>query len=498
MTHYRIFGAATAISALLSSTAIADVTSEQIWGDMLNVYESMGYSIEVGEESQDGNTLNIKDVTMKMAVEADEVTVSGISFAFEQLSDGTVSISVPETMPVMAEVDNIVINLLMEIKDMDIIASGDETTTKYDFSSSSYAISLQDIKQGDVTFSPEVTVTATDMSGFYSFTKGALLEMVGNFELAAIDIVADIKNPEGGAEMVNTTINVKDITETFNYTMPAEIDYNDMPAALAAGLGGEVSVSHGGLKADIVVSDASEGFDFKGTSASGAVKYALSEIGLGMSGGSKGTEITVIPAMMPLPISLSIAETGFDVQFPISKSDIPEDARLMVKYAGLSVDDALWGMIDPGSVLPRDPATLIIDLSSKLNLDFDLFDIEAAEEMVDDEFPGQIHSLDINALQLSVAGAEFTGNGAFTFNNEDLTTFDGMPAPTGSIDLKLAGGNGLLDKLVQMGIIPEEQAMGARMMTGLFANAGEGEDELVSKIEIKEDGSVHANGQRLK
>jgi hypothetical protein len=37
-----------------------------------------------------------------------------------------------------------------------------------------------------------------------------------------------------------------------------------------------------------------------------------------------------------------------------------------------------------------------------------------------------------------------------------------------------------------------------RMMMGLFATPGDGEDELVSKIEVTGDGQVLANGQRLK
>ena len=56
----------------------------------------------------------------------------------------------------------------------------------------------------------------------------------------------------------------------------------------------------------------------------------------------------------------------------------------------------------------------------------------------------------------------------------DLTTFDGMPRPEGALDLELTGGNTLLDTLVAMGLLPEEQAMGARMMLGLFARPGAG------------------------
>ena len=36
------------------------------------------------------------------------------------------------------------------------------------------------------------------------------------------------------------------------------------------------------------------------------------------------------------------------------------------------------------------------------------------------------------------------------------------------------------------------------MMTGMFARPGDGEDTLVSTIELKEDGAVLANGQRIR
>lgn len=64
------------------------------------------------------------------------------------------------------------------------------------------------------------------------------------------------------------------------------------------------------------------------------------------------------------------------------------------------------------------------------------------------------------------------------------------------MELKLVGGNTLLDKLVAMGLIGEEEAMGARMMVAMFAKAVEGEDTLTSVLEFK-DKHFYANGQQL-
>ena len=89
-------------------------------------------------------------------------------------------------------------------------------------------------------------------------------------------------------------------------------------------------------------------------------------------------------------------------------------------------------------------------------------------------------------------------SGDFTLDNSDMSTFPGMPKPVGAVNVALEGGNGLMDKLVAMGLLPEEQAMGARMMMGLFAVPGDAPDTLKSKVEFTEDGQVLANGQRIK
>jgi hypothetical protein len=59
------------------------------------------------------------------------------------------------------------------------------------------------------------------------------------------------------------------------------------------------------------------------------------------------------------------------------------------------------------------------------------------------------------------------------------------------------GINGLVDKLIQMGLIPEDQAMMPRMMLGMFATPV-GDDMLTSTIEVNAEEYVLANGQRLR
>jgi hypothetical protein len=94
-------------------------------------------------------------------------------------------------------------------------------------------------------------------------------------------------------------------------------------------------------------------------------------------------------------------------------------------------------------------------------------------------------------------GAEVLAQGEFEFDNEDLKTFGGMPRPEGWANVKLMGINGFLEKAVKMGLIGSQQAMGAQMAIGMFA-LPIGNDMTQTEVAIDKNGSVFANGQKLR
>ena len=209
-------------------------------------------------------------------------------------------------------------------------------------------------------------------------------------------------------------------------------------------------------------------------------------------GGAKTVDMTFSSPDIPFPeLKLSYAEAAFNLLLPLAKTEEPADFAFLTKLVDLKVSDEIWGMFDPGAVLPRDPATIVIDTKGKAKVTADISDPAAMSEGTP---PGELHALDVTELRASVAGAELTGSGAFTFDNTDTVTFGGMPAPTGKLDLRLVGGNGLMQKLVTLGILSEEDVMGANMMLSMFANPGPGEDELSSTLEFKDKG-FFANGR---
>ena len=70
--------------------------------------------------------------------------------------------------------------------------------------------------------------------------------------------------------------------------------------------------------------------------------------------------------------------------------------------------------------------------------------------------------------------------------------------PVGTAKVNVDGANALIDGLIKIGLVQEEDAMGVRMMMGMFMKpSGNGDDSLTSDIEVKEGMQVLVNGQPL-
>lgn len=256
----------------------------------------------------------------------------------------------------------------------------------------------------------------------------------------------------------------------------------------------------------------------KGTfsSESGELTFGMSKEGLAYSGSSKGSEFEMSVADLPFPFAYALESAAFDFAFPVTKSEEPQPFKFDYTLTGLTLADGIWNLFDPENKLPRDPANLTIALEGLGLVKQNLFDpalAQQAEEQTQKAaedaakggnapdkaeaeptppVPFVPQSLTINKVALDAVGAQADLTGELTFP-------EGTQAPVGKISGDFSGINALLDKLVEAGLVPQEQVMGARMMMTMFAKPVEGEeDQLQSEIEFKEDGSIHANGQRIK
>ncbi|MFV0359551.1 MAG: DUF2125 domain-containing protein [Tropicimonas sp.] len=200
----------------------------------------------------------------------------------------------------------------------------------------------------------------------------------------------------------------------------------------------------------------------------------------------------VIPGL-PLPelaFAASAMEIAFDFPFTSGEEGAPYSWKLALD--SLTMGEPIWSLFDPGAVLPRDPASLVVSQSGQLRWISNLFSAETVGARTP---PVEPLSANLDELKLAMLGAELTGTGAFTFDQVTKKLFsNGVPQPEGKAEFRLTGGNALLDKLVQAGLLPQDQFMMTRMMIGMFAVPGEGDDVLTSEIEVDADGKVLING----
>lgn len=500
----RQLGCSTIAIFLTGSAAWADVTADQVWSDFKGYLEGMGYTIN-GTEQSAGGTITISNLALAMDLpdQGGTSTMALDSIAFSEIGDGRVRVSLPDSMPITfaatppdAEDVSGIIDYTQS--GFDMIVSGDPDNMSYDYSADTMAFALGNlIVDGTPVDIGQARMQFTDMSG-NSTTRGSDLRQIAQtMTIAAMSYVVDIANPDAPSGRISATGGLENLGFEGTITLPADIDMTDMAAAMQAGFSVNGGYSYENGTSEFMFTDNDQIFEGNTASDAGRLTVRMNNASMDYSGEATGIAMNYSGSEIPLPVSVTMGTAGFNMLFPISETDEPTDFGLGLTFADVAISDAIWGMIDPAGQLPREPATLQFNLSGQARLTQDLMDQQAMMDGAGTP-PGELHALSVNTLTLALAGARLTGSGAFTFDNDDLTTFPGMPKPTGALDLQLIGGNALMDTLVAMGLLPQEQAMGARMMMGLFARPGDGPDSLTSRIEVNEDGQVLANGQRLR
>ena len=502
MKQWQLAGCTSAAALILGmSAASADVTPEEIWQNWQDMTTSYGQTIKSTSATRNGDTLHIEGAAISMddgkgaAFDAQMGTID-----FKDLGDGTVEVTLPDSYPISMKTPApdetskaLDLAIMLTQPGMKVIASGTAAETGYAISAPTMNIKVTDASGASPDNSGDITLTG--VTGKYLVAGTDTKTLDSTFAVQSMDVVILAKETDQPFDM-KLTANYADLTGTSKGTFLGVAAMENMATALKAGFAIDGGFAYGKNTFDLQVTDETGPTHVVATSDSGSLTVGLDKSHLAYSVGSKGAAFTISGASIPIPeVKVSYSEVLFNLSMPVSKSDVPEDFAFTTKVVDLAVSDDIWKMGDPTGALPHDPATIIIDAKGKAKLTVDIVD-KTATEALGAAPPGELHSLELIDLTAKIAGAALTGSGSLTFDNTDLTTFEGMPLPTGTIDLKLVGANTLLDKLIAMGLVAEDQAMGFRMMAGMFTKVGEGEDTLTSTLEFKDKG-FFANGQRL-
>lgn len=495
-----------ALATLAAGTASADVTAEEVWTNMLAPARAFGMEV-MTDPIREGRRLVVSELalryTLPMGIGDVRFTTNGLEL--EEQGDGTVLVTYPVPLTyniaVSTTAEGEVFSADLEFTGMagGVLALGEPGLVTYRYDYDQLRIRVADVAiKGKPEFQLYIEGTFSG-NGRQTITEGDIVTVAvegENDETAFRMLMTDATGTS--SESFQT---VTGMDSGFTLAIPAnQVDLMNLASALRAGLAFTATGTGGVIegKATSVTGDVTVRQDT--TYKIDDTQMSLNQDGFSLGGvySDFGLDMVMEPTV-PFPLSFTMARAEAQIEMPINQTEGPSPFEVMAAYRDLEMTEQIWALFDPEGQLPRDPMTLVLDISGTATLFRDTLDI--ARMMAVDlstEPLGELQALTLNRLQLSAAGADLTGQGVFTFDNDDLETFPGFPAPSGTIDMRLSGGNTLLDTLVAIGLLPEDQAMAARMTMGMFGSPGEGEDELVSTIEVTGDGQVLANGQRLR
>ncbi len=498
-----LLAGASAAALSLAPVAAVALSPEDAWQSWQDAAADAGVALTVGARAMSGGTLTLSGVAF--AAEDDEgMTVTGSmdEVVFAGRGDGTVEVSLPDSYPVTLSGTD---------------SSGAPSSAALVVTHPGLSITMSDAAEGGVATeyaAPEIAVVVGDVT-----EDGAEADLAGAVTLTGVAgrrarSGADIPEIESAFSAAGVAASFAGTDVESGGTFDLEVAAEDVTSRSSGTLTSFFSATEDlGTLID-------EGFTVRGEGSSGPIAFSLATEGMPESFSAEGAiastsgfarvdgerleydvaynavALTASGSEIPFPqVTGGIGELRTRFAVPSTPTEEAQPMALTVALRDLTIGEEIWSMFDPAGALPRDPATLVIDLAGRLRLLADVFSEGAMERA---EAPAEVEALDIEELRLSLAGAELTGVGAFTFDYDAPGPFGPPPAPDGAVSFRLEGAQGLLESLVRMGLLPEEQAMMARMMTGMIARpAPEGGDALVSEITVQPDGTILANGAPL-
>ena len=542
---------------LLASPANADLTAEEVLADQLNLLSGYGL-IEMtttGTTAHSGGLDIDGFLGTHTSDDGDEVQIRIGGVELIEQRDGSVRVVYPERLQVTVvsteDGEPKEAGMTIVLEDMSHVVSGSAQDIQHDISFDKASLAdfimippAEELDNFDFTFAViDVDTTLNFVDG--DVQKRSFQFDVGAFRMAVATILPDgidrlraaLPNDQTSEfESVDMAIDLKNAAGAFGYvdgevpqhTLDVRFDLFDWQQSMQAegidGMEFNMAAEDFALNYDIALSIEAMERSFadalkQGQQASGALSYTSmsydldvkapegpvrmlssngrtqGQFGLDSSGirFTSSSADTVAEFSGPMDEDFPLGQIGykirsgvFDMVMPILPSDGTQPFALKLSIEGLETAEDLWALLDPKQRLPRDPVDLVIDLEGQAVVTSDVF-------ADDTQLPFQDFEITLNTLRFAIAGAVLTGNGSVT----DTST-PGKPSGVGTLNTQLTGANTLLDTLVDMGLLPSEQAMAARMALGVIARAGDGPDTLVSTIEVQEDGAILANGQRIK
>ncbi len=470
----------------------ADVTPEDVWAALV---EQLSLQGEVTADTvRSGDRLTASNVTIVGNSGNIDTTVRfNEPFVFRDLGNGTVATEIATSMTVPFSTitpDGQTISGEYQLTQtgMKIIASGEPDNILQQISAETIAYQLSDLQSPADGTVVSLAATLSNLAGNWRVAGEAPRKLTSEYGVQAVALAVSVDVADD-AVSVDVDTSLENVAVKLDYTQAGLGPDADDKELFNAGFAVNLATSTTG--SSFAVNGDTEGRTMivSGQAGPGQSNISVSKDGLQMTSRSEGIVMSGAVADLPFPpVEMRLSNTETILTMPLVETQTPQPFRFRTKLDGLQVSDFLWSLVDPTAQLPRDPASLTVDLEGAGRWLVNFLDEGALLALQGTPFLPS--SVALSALELEVAGASLTGSGGVTFDTPE----GGFPQPSGSVDLSLTGGFGLLDKLAAIGLVPQQAAQGIKAVSGIFAQRGDGPDSLTSTIRLEKDGSITANG----
>lgn len=191
--------------------------------------------------------------------------------------------------------------------------------------------------------------------------------------------------------------------------VPEAMEAADMGAMLRAGMTIDAEMRYTSGQSRFAMTEGDQTSSGETSSQGGSLSLAMSQDALAYDLRGLGMAVALTSPEMPFPLAAEMDEMRLGLEMPVSASETPVDAQAELTLAGFTASDEVWSLFDPAGILPRDPATVMLDLSAKVTPSVDLLDPAQIEALAGDTPPGELNALTLNTLTIAAAGAQITG-----------------------------------------------------------------------------------------
>jgi len=498
------FAASLAPALLLATAAAADISADQLWSAWQAGAESSGQDITAADVAREDGALRLSDVSLR-ASHPDGSTLTEIDWILlEETGDGRVRGRFAPRLRVTGRFTGSdgqpgTMDAALRIVDAEFLASGSpqalvQTLTAGRIELERIAVAGPDGVVADAGAMGHLA----DVSTRYETTgqETGRLSVTGDATAGAARLALWAENtPE--AERLDVEIGFEGLAWRFdNLLVPAEKDIHP----LRSGMRVAFDARFDGVRSRLALANADPARRLSMETQGGAGEISVGAGGDALRYRLVAGALRTSVAAPDLPFGTLTAEIGkaeFDLLLPLGPVGGHGDFALAYRLREIAPGPEVWMLIDATGALDRTPAAFDLAVSGRLRLPGDVLSRPMQGQAAGRASPAELDVLSIDRLALSAVGAEVRGEGTLDFPADAPPLANGVQTPVGSLRFELTGADALLERLGTLGIVPQNQVMGLRMMLSMFTIPGPDPESMLVDLDFTPEGRILANGEPL-